>query len=376
MEFQHKISFCIVCMNRLYQLQKTLLQNIKDNEEYDNVEFVVLNYNSKDGMEEWIKENFLDHINTGKMVYYKTTDPEKFSHSHSKNLAFKLAEGDIVCNINADNYTGIGFAAFIDQAFKNNSNIVLTCDDFYKTKKNYDPPHDVVGRVCVKKRDFLNVKGFDERMKDYGFEDCDFVNRIEFSGVKRALIEDFSFLKHLKHTNEERYPFHLLMQQIGRIYVHYISPWSSSVLFLWKDSSFQSGTWIENRARWADLPSNSYSSDTLKHEIGRLEDEWITGKWNEQEGLVKIQSESSSINFLMKDDGNLIKKSNDNKQSIEYFLIQDEAVIKECIYFNFFYTNWAILEKNLENKVIKVNPAGFGKAHIHKNFSEHENYAE
>src|SRR5690349_9158200 len=99
------ISFCIVCMNRLHQLEETLLQNIKDNEGYDNLEFVVLNYNSQDGMDEWVREHLSDYISIGKVNYYKTSEPTIFSHSHSKNLMFKLAKGDIVCNVNADNYT-------------------------------------------------------------------------------------------------------------------------------------------------------------------------------------------------------------------------------------------------------------------------------
>jgi len=51
MKYKHfKISFCIVCMNRLHQLSQTLLQNIRDNEDYSELEFIVLDYNSNDGM--------------------------------------------------------------------------------------------------------------------------------------------------------------------------------------------------------------------------------------------------------------------------------------------------------------------------------------
>ena len=44
-----QISFCITCMNRLKHLQETLEKNILDNFLVDEVEFVVLDYNSQDG---------------------------------------------------------------------------------------------------------------------------------------------------------------------------------------------------------------------------------------------------------------------------------------------------------------------------------------
>ena len=175
----HKISICTVCMNRLHQLEQTLIKNIEDNNSYNEVEFVVLDYNSQDGMEEWVKQNLSSYINTGKLVYYKTTEPQKWSPSHSKNLAFKLATGDIICNIWSDYFTGKDFAEFVNRSYQNDPNIVMTPIDFHKTKPGYHPPGDVLGKVCVRKTDFLKVHGFDERMDRHGFEDYDFVNRLD-----------------------------------------------------------------------------------------------------------------------------------------------------------------------------------------------------
>lgn len=54
-----KISFCITCMNRFKHLQETLERNIHDNYLVDNVEFVVLDYNSEDGLDKWISQLIL-----------------------------------------------------------------------------------------------------------------------------------------------------------------------------------------------------------------------------------------------------------------------------------------------------------------------------
>ena len=57
-----QISFCITCMNRLKHLQETLEKNILDNFLVDEVEFVVLDYNSQDGLEEWIAQSMMKYI--------------------------------------------------------------------------------------------------------------------------------------------------------------------------------------------------------------------------------------------------------------------------------------------------------------------------
>src|ERR1700748_3109986 len=98
-----KISICTVCMNRLMHLSETLPRNIRENMDYPNVEFVVLNYNSRDDMDNWIKYNMMDYIRSGILKYYKTTEPAYFDRSHSKNMALRLATGDILCMVDADN---------------------------------------------------------------------------------------------------------------------------------------------------------------------------------------------------------------------------------------------------------------------------------
>ena len=52
-------------MGRTYQLQKTYIQNIEDNLPYGDVNFVLLNYNSQDGMDEWVNESLSDYIKKG-----------------------------------------------------------------------------------------------------------------------------------------------------------------------------------------------------------------------------------------------------------------------------------------------------------------------
>ena len=66
---RNKISFCIVCMNRLYHLKETLIKNIEDNISYEKLEFILLDYNSTDGLEDWVKSNMKDYIEKDSLKY-------------------------------------------------------------------------------------------------------------------------------------------------------------------------------------------------------------------------------------------------------------------------------------------------------------------
>ena len=48
-----KVSLCTTVMDRLHDLERTLPKNMEDNSDYPNMEYVVLDYNSQDSLEQW-----------------------------------------------------------------------------------------------------------------------------------------------------------------------------------------------------------------------------------------------------------------------------------------------------------------------------------
>ncbi|GAH24186.1 unnamed protein product, partial [marine sediment metagenome] len=87
----YRISLCTTVMNRLKDIQQTIPKNMADNADYGKAEFLILDYNSTDGLEDWVRENLPEHIATGRVAFFRTSDPEFFDMSHSRNLAFKLS---------------------------------------------------------------------------------------------------------------------------------------------------------------------------------------------------------------------------------------------------------------------------------------------
>lgn len=172
---EYKISICTTVMGRLHDLKVTLPKNIEDNKDYDNVEFVILDYNSQDGLGDWVKSEMEDHLSTGKVVYFRTEEPEFYSMTKSRNLAFKCATGDIVNNVDADSFTNEGFVSYLNKVANQKPERAI----FAKGKKM------LRGRLGFFKDDFINLLGgYDEAIEHYGHDDHDLMNRAWAQGFK------------------------------------------------------------------------------------------------------------------------------------------------------------------------------------------------
>ena len=191
-----RISFCTTCMGRLHHLKETLPRNIEDNKDYPELELVVLDYNSPDSTGAWIHESDPDLIRSGRLNDFRTTEPKYFHMAHSKNVAHRLATGDIVCNVDADNFTGPGFAAKLAEMFLRGPRRLLVSGDWRVVKGSN-------GRVAMWRKHFLAFRGYDESMHGYGFEDQDLISRCELLGFEVQKLERES-LNLIQHSHEER----------------------------------------------------------------------------------------------------------------------------------------------------------------------------
>ncbi|MBW2998475.1 glycosyltransferase [Candidatus Woesearchaeota archaeon] len=199
---KYKISFCISCMGRLNHIKKTLKTNILNNKDYKNVEFLLLDYNSQDGLKKWVFQNLRKYIKDGTLVYYQTREPKEFHMSNAKNIAHILASGDVVCNLDADNYTGKHFAKYINYACNKNKGIIGCFKDYTNQALGFNES-GWGGRIFMFKEDFEKLGGYDEGFDGWGHEDNDFYNRAIKFGLKRSFIP-ICFLKAIKHSDEVR----------------------------------------------------------------------------------------------------------------------------------------------------------------------------
>ncbi|TCD01261.1 glycosyltransferase [Pedobacter psychroterrae] len=345
-----KISFCTTCMNRLLQLRVTLRKNIEDNKDYAPLEFVLLDYNSSDGLESYVRDELSEYISDGTLVFYRTTDPSKYSMSHSRNLAFNLASGEIICNIDADNFVGKGFAAYVNDQFQQYNNCFLTTQTSSSYVKN-----DVLGRICVRRSHFLNLGGYDEEMKFYGFEDNDFVNRLQLLGLKKVLIDRYEFLKVIKHSNEERIINILDTDELTALYINYISPSQSEMIFLFNNYEFMRGSIVNVMSYKAfyDIKVRMNSD----HKYSLLGNAWLSGQWRSfGEGLTLSTKYGTSL-LQSQDSGSEVLMESNN---VLFYKINNRKLLQDALFFFHQISNRLIMENNLLTKKLTVNINGSG----------------
>src|SRR6476661_11265433 len=173
-----KISFCITCKNRLHQISQTLKANLDDNRNIANdVEFILVDFDSTDGLKDWIVKNFKAELKSGYLKFFFTKELNNWHASIAKNTAHFLASGEILVNLDCDNFTGNDGGAFVLKQFDlYGSKIVL-----HQASEN--PSTGSFGRISMLKKYFISVGGYDESFKTMGFQDNDLIHRLVEFGL-------------------------------------------------------------------------------------------------------------------------------------------------------------------------------------------------
>lgn len=195
-----RVSFCITSMNRLSHVKKTLIRNIEHNLSYPDVEFVLLDYNSSDGLESWVRDTCQKYMESGVLKYHRTTKPRHFHMAHAKNMAHGLATGDILCSLDADNFTNKHFAFFINFIHEKNKDCVGVSAWGNHKKSRLS---DFGGRIVISRENFKRVGGYDENFIGWGYEDLDFKQRAVDLGLKMVSVPLY-FLDCIRHDDALR----------------------------------------------------------------------------------------------------------------------------------------------------------------------------
>lgn len=186
-------------MGRLHHLQETLPVNIRNASTYPNIEFVILNYGSKDDLHSWAKKNLKIWIDKGIVKYLRTQSPKYFVATHAKNIAHKQATGDILCNLDADNFIMEGFVEFlIENLNKQDCVVASPSTDMFGITGS-------CGKIAVKKHHFYSVNGYDESWNlGWGWDDVNFRYRVSMQNSLKYVEVESKWCRVIEHSNEER----------------------------------------------------------------------------------------------------------------------------------------------------------------------------
>lgn len=173
-----RLTFCVTHKNRTKYLQQTLAQNLSDNRSNPNVDFVLVDFDDDMSTVDWLKSEFKEELKNGGLKVYHSDDLDEWHSPKAKNCAHALAEGDILVNLDCDNYTGPDGGSFL-------------------VKRFLEAPHEIVlwqysrrkldgsfGRIAIAKDTFYHLGGYNESFLPMGFQDGDLIKRAKALGLK------------------------------------------------------------------------------------------------------------------------------------------------------------------------------------------------
>jgi hypothetical protein len=205
-----RVALCTTCKGRLPHLAETLPANLASEEGTPDVVFVVLDYNSRDGLADWVQTGMRHEMNLGRLVYYRFTEPTAFRMAHAKNLAHRLGlrEGaDVLVNVDADNFTMPGFVPYLREHFLNDLGSFLWARMIKAGDGdgNGTPmARGVSGRIAVTREQFLLAGGYNEKYTMWSPDDTDFKLRLRRLGFKPVEV-DPRFLHAINHNDRMRF---------------------------------------------------------------------------------------------------------------------------------------------------------------------------
>lgn len=167
-----EISFCTTCAGRAYQLKKTLVVNAPIIAADPALEWVIVNFNSKDDLHEHMMA-LLPSLSR-RIVYVRESTAHAWHASIAKNLAHRQASGRILMNLDGDNFISDAVGT-IRTYFGNGCRMLHMWSNMGQDGTG--------GRIALSRELFYELGGYDETFYPMGYQDIDLLIRASTLGV-------------------------------------------------------------------------------------------------------------------------------------------------------------------------------------------------
>jgi glycosyltransferase involved in cell wall biosynthesis len=188
-----KVTIISYCKGRLSQLKDCLPTWIALEGDSD---ILVVDYNCPDGTEKYI-----DSLKNKKVSCYKEPVSEGYWNlNKARNAGYRHADGDVLLFLDADTVLEPNFLSDALQKLKPGAFVTgLT-----------SPPWNGCGCMLIYKNDFEQVRGYNELMEGWGYDDIDMYERLKASGLEQSFFEPSLIVN---NTHESRNAFHADIDQ-------------------------------------------------------------------------------------------------------------------------------------------------------------------
>lgn len=166
-----KLSFCTACANRTHQLKKVYEENVEAIAGDVATEWIILNFGSTDDLDDFMASR-LPH-SPNRVIYVRAKSNPPWHASVAKNMAHRLAAGDVLINLDCDNRINDAIAQVRD-FFSQGARLLHLWSGVM--------PDGTYGRIAVERDVFRQVGGYNEEFLPMGYQDTDLIRRISTLG--------------------------------------------------------------------------------------------------------------------------------------------------------------------------------------------------
>lgn len=210
-----KISFCTTCKGRLWQLEQTLPHNLSMLR--NDCEIVLLDYQSPDKLRDYIFSNFEAELENGKLKYFYLNHDYNYTSSYAKNVAHKLATGDVLFNLDADNYIYDGLI----------SELRTLTDSEWLIPRLHGNDEGSYGRLGYTRNTFYKMCGYNETIVGMKGDDGELNHRLLKAGYKPKYALQKTVA--IQNTREQK-DLYTNVEGLINPPVHYPDQWGKAVV--------------------------------------------------------------------------------------------------------------------------------------------------
>lgn len=165
------ISFCTTVYNRYWQLLSTFDENADLIAAEDCTEWLIVDFGSTDGAIELLFEKLRKHPRG--IRFFSESSGRPWHSSYAKNVAHRLAAGQILMNLDCDNFVRDAIST-IRRYFSEGVAALHMSSGIARD--------GTTGRIAVTRDAFSSVGGYDESLLPMGYQDYDFLARLAAAG--------------------------------------------------------------------------------------------------------------------------------------------------------------------------------------------------
>ena len=211
---------------------------------------------------------------------------------------------------------------------------------------------------------------FDERMKGYGFEDTDFINRLKKNGIIPEFITDDKYLQSISHAQVLRVKDEEFTNNIKCFFLHHINHYTTGVYVLYQGNKMEFARLVDNRllSSLKGTGSENFQTPDESYDLSFDSDQWLTGEWKENNSdfFLKYNQHPTELQLKPKEPANMfLYESNEGET---FYCVTEGALFTDLVYVYPQIKNRIYMGLNTTPGTL-VNKCGYGKGSVNYNLT-------